>query len=135
MTGSKLKPLAEQVIVITGASSGIGLVTARTAAATAKVMLVGTRWRYAGADRGEIGSAGVLCRRRRGRGGGARRRGAGGGAVRADRYLGAFAPASRSTARCSTRRATSTNACSAPIISALFTVAAPPSRTWRRAVR
>ena len=28
----KLKPLAEQVIVITGASSGIGLVTARTAA-------------------------------------------------------------------------------------------------------
>lgn len=29
----KLKPLAEQVIVVTGASSGIGLVTARTAAA------------------------------------------------------------------------------------------------------
>lgn len=29
----KLKPLNEQVIVITGASSGIGLVTARTAAA------------------------------------------------------------------------------------------------------
>ena len=37
----KLKPLAEQVIVITGASSGIGLVTARTAAAKgAAVMLV-----------------------------------------------------------------------------------------------
>ena len=37
----KLKPLAEQVILITGASSGIGLVTARTAAARgAKVMLV-----------------------------------------------------------------------------------------------
>ena len=37
----KLKPLNEQVIVITGASSGIGLVTARTAAAKgAKVMLV-----------------------------------------------------------------------------------------------
>ena len=37
----KLKPLAEQVIVITGASSGIGLVTARRAAAAgAKVMLV-----------------------------------------------------------------------------------------------
>lgn len=36
-----LKPLSEQVIVITGASSGIGLVTARRAAtAGAKVMLV-----------------------------------------------------------------------------------------------
>lgn len=36
-----LKPLDQQVIVITGASSGIGLVTARTAAkAGAKVMLV-----------------------------------------------------------------------------------------------
>jgi short-subunit dehydrogenase len=37
----KLKPLAEQVIVITGASSGIGLVTARTAAKRgAKVVLI-----------------------------------------------------------------------------------------------
>jgi short-subunit dehydrogenase len=37
----KLKPLDEQVMVITGASSGIGLVTARSAAAKgAKVMLV-----------------------------------------------------------------------------------------------
>ena len=37
----KLKPLDQQVIVITGASSGIGLVTARTAAKRgAKVMLV-----------------------------------------------------------------------------------------------
>ena len=37
----KLKPLAEQVIVITGASSGIGLVTARTAAkAGAAVFLI-----------------------------------------------------------------------------------------------
>jgi short-subunit dehydrogenase len=37
----KLKPLAEQVILITGASSGIGLVTAKVAAARgAKVMLV-----------------------------------------------------------------------------------------------
>lgn len=37
----KLKPLTEQVIVITGASSGIGLVTARKAAAAgAKVLLV-----------------------------------------------------------------------------------------------
>ena len=37
----KLKPLDQQVIVITGASSGIGLVTARTAAARgARVMLV-----------------------------------------------------------------------------------------------
>jgi short-subunit dehydrogenase len=36
-----LKPLAEQVIVITGASSGIGLLTAKTAAARgAKVVLV-----------------------------------------------------------------------------------------------
>ena len=38
---TKLKPLAEQVIVITGASSGIGLVTAKQAAAAgAKVLLV-----------------------------------------------------------------------------------------------
>lgn len=37
----KLKPLSEQVIVITGASSGIGLVTARTAArAGASVLMV-----------------------------------------------------------------------------------------------
>lgn len=37
----KLKPLADQVIVITGASSGIGLVTARTAArAGASVLMV-----------------------------------------------------------------------------------------------
>jgi short-subunit dehydrogenase len=37
----KLKPLAEQVILITGASSGIGLVTARSAAMRgAKVLLV-----------------------------------------------------------------------------------------------
>ena len=37
----KLKPLSEQVILITGASSGIGLVTARAAAARgAKVLLV-----------------------------------------------------------------------------------------------
>ena len=38
---AKLKPLNEQVIVITGASSGIGLVTARMAAERgAKVLLV-----------------------------------------------------------------------------------------------
>lgn len=37
----QLKPLAEQVVVITGASSGIGLVTARTAArAGARVLMV-----------------------------------------------------------------------------------------------
>ena len=37
----KLKPIAEQVIVVTGASSGIGLVTARAAVARgARVMLV-----------------------------------------------------------------------------------------------
>ncbi len=41
MMKPKLKPLAEQVILITGASSGIGLVTARLAAERgAKVMLV-----------------------------------------------------------------------------------------------
>lgn len=41
MTSPRLRPLAEQVIVITGASSGIGLATARTAAARgAKVVLV-----------------------------------------------------------------------------------------------
>ncbi|MBM3929010.1 MAG: SDR family NAD(P)-dependent oxidoreductase, partial [Sphingomonadales bacterium] len=41
MNRLRLKPLAEQVIVITGASSGIGLVTARRAvAAGARVMLV-----------------------------------------------------------------------------------------------
>lgn len=41
MKKPKLKPLAEQVILITGASSGIGLVTAKAAAAAgAKVMLV-----------------------------------------------------------------------------------------------
>jgi short-subunit dehydrogenase len=41
MPSIRLKPLAEQVIVITGASSGIGLVTARQAAARgAKVVLV-----------------------------------------------------------------------------------------------
>lgn len=41
MAAPSLKPLAEQVIVITGASSGIGLVTARLAASRgAKVMLV-----------------------------------------------------------------------------------------------
>jgi short-subunit dehydrogenase len=41
MSAPKLKPLKDQVIVITGASSGIGLVTARMAAARgASVMLV-----------------------------------------------------------------------------------------------
>lgn len=41
MAGVKLKKLSEQVIVITGASSGIGLVTARMAAASgAKLVLV-----------------------------------------------------------------------------------------------
>lgn len=41
MSRFRLKPLAEQVILITGASSGIGLVTARLAAARgAQVMLV-----------------------------------------------------------------------------------------------
>ena len=41
MTSPKLKPLAEQVVVVTGASSGIGLVTARSFAEKgASVMLV-----------------------------------------------------------------------------------------------
>lgn len=41
MTAPRLKPLADQVIVVTGASSGIGLLTARCAAARgAKVLLV-----------------------------------------------------------------------------------------------
>ncbi|WP_260597058.1 SDR family oxidoreductase [Sphingomonas endolithica] len=41
MTAIKLKPLADQVMLITGASSGIGLVTARAAARRgARVMLV-----------------------------------------------------------------------------------------------
>jgi NAD(P)-dependent dehydrogenase (short-subunit alcohol dehydrogenase family) len=39
----KLKPLAEQVIVITGASSGIGLVTARTAAASGAAVVLAAR--------------------------------------------------------------------------------------------
>jgi short-subunit dehydrogenase len=41
MTAPRLRPIAEQVVVITGASSGIGLVTARRAAVQgARVMLV-----------------------------------------------------------------------------------------------
>ena len=39
----KLKPLADQVIVITGASSGIGLVTAKRAAAKGAAVLL-VRW-------------------------------------------------------------------------------------------
>ena len=39
----KLKPLAEQVIVITGASSGIGFVTAKSAAEQGAA-----RWRRCG---------------------------------------------------------------------------------------
>jgi NADP-dependent 3-hydroxy acid dehydrogenase YdfG len=42
MSRIQLKPLNERVIVITGATSGIGLATARSAAkAGARVMLVG----------------------------------------------------------------------------------------------
>jgi len=55
----KLKPLNEQVIVITGASSGIGLVTARTAAAKgAKVMLVARSEDELGTIAQEINNAG-----------------------------------------------------------------------------
>lgn len=55
----KLKPLDQQVMVITGASSGIGLVTARTAAAKgAKVMLVARSGDELGQVVREINSAG-----------------------------------------------------------------------------
>ena len=55
----KLKPLNEQVIVITGASSGIGLVTARTAAARgATVMLVARSEEELGTIVREINEAG-----------------------------------------------------------------------------
>lgn len=55
----KLKPLDQQVIVITGASSGIGLVTARTAAARgAKVMLVARSGDQLGKVVREINNAG-----------------------------------------------------------------------------
>jgi len=54
-----LKPLAQQVIVITGASSGIGLVTARRAAARgAKVVLVARSRETLENIAGEIGRSG-----------------------------------------------------------------------------
>ena len=39
----KLKPLADQVIVITGASSGIGLATARKAAKAGAAVVLASR--------------------------------------------------------------------------------------------
>ena len=55
----KLKPLADQVILITGASSGIGLVTAKMAAARgAKVMLVARSLDALAEAVGEIEAAG-----------------------------------------------------------------------------
>lgn len=55
----KLKPLADQVIVITGASSGIGLVTARTAAgAGAAVFLIARSGEVLGEVTREINNAG-----------------------------------------------------------------------------
>ena len=55
----RLKPLAEQVIVITGASSGIGLLTARTAAARgAAVFLVARSGDVLGEVAREINNAG-----------------------------------------------------------------------------
>ena len=55
----KLKPLDQQVIVVTGASSGIGLVTARTAARRgAKVMLVARSGDELGEIVREINNAG-----------------------------------------------------------------------------
>src|SRR5688572_17193257 len=41
--GTTLKPIGEQVIVITGASSGIGLVTARTAARRGASVMLASR--------------------------------------------------------------------------------------------
>lgn len=59
MARIRLKSLAEQVIVITGASSGIGLVTARRAAACgAKVVLVARDRTALGKIAEEIGAAG-----------------------------------------------------------------------------
>ncbi len=55
----KLKPIAEQVIVITGASSGIGLATARMAAKRGARLVLAARSRGAlDALRGEIADAG-----------------------------------------------------------------------------
>ena len=55
----KLKPLSDQVIVITGASSGIGLVTARTAAkAGAAVFLIARSEEVLGEVAREINNAG-----------------------------------------------------------------------------
>jgi short-subunit dehydrogenase len=57
-----LKPLAEQVIVITGASSGIGLVTARLAAERgAKVMLIARNGQALEKIVSEISAAGGLA--------------------------------------------------------------------------
>lgn len=59
MAAPRLKPLAEQVIVITGASSGIGLVTARRAAARgAKLVLVARNREALTAIANEINAAG-----------------------------------------------------------------------------
>ena len=58
----QLKPLAEQVIVITGASSGIGLVTAKKAAAAgAKVLLVARSADALGDAVRQINNAGGLA--------------------------------------------------------------------------
>lgn len=62
MANISLKPLAEQVIVITGASSGIGLVTAKLAAARgAKVLLVARSGEALAAAVREIEAAGGIA--------------------------------------------------------------------------
>ncbi len=62
MATISLKPLAEQVVVITGASSGIGLVTAKLAAARgAKVMLIARSGEALAAAVREIEAAGGIA--------------------------------------------------------------------------
>lgn len=62
MTTPRLKPIADQVIVVTGASSGIGLLTARTAAARgAKVLLVARDGAALSRIVGEIVAAGGVA--------------------------------------------------------------------------
>jgi NADP-dependent 3-hydroxy acid dehydrogenase YdfG len=69
----ELKPLSEQVIVITGASSGIGLVTARMAATAGAAVVAAARnedaLRNLVEENPQSGWQGSLRGVRRGRGG------------------------------------------------------------------